>query len=225
MESIGTWWGARGRTMKVVLIGAVGLVAMSCCLALGAYSYVDNIWNQGLAHERQLTSQYLDNQNYLSAYVSGFYEQVGVVQAQGDVLDQILLDAVKGRYDEGGFAVDSPMFAAIVEAYPEAGVAELMENWGKIQDYISAGRERYRATQSKLLDQLRAYDTWRQRGLIRRSIVRMVGFPSENLEARVGETVFTGEMARMKMYQIVLTSEALEAYETGVMEPLEIEPE
>jgi hypothetical protein len=117
------------------------------------------------------------------------------------------------------------MFVAIAEAYPEAGVAELMDNWGKIQDYVSAGREGYRATQSKLLDQLRAYDTWRQRGLIRRAVVRMLGFPSDNLEARVGELVLSGEMARMKMYQVVLTSKAIEAYETGLMDPLEVEPD
>jgi len=225
MEKITNWWGTQSRTTKIVLIAAVSVLFIGCCLAFSAYSYVNTIWNQGLAHERRLTSQYLDNQNYLSAYISGFYEQIGVTQAAGDVLDQILLDAVKGRYDDGGFAVDSPMFAAIVEAYPEAGVAELMENWGRIRDYISAGRESYRATQSKLLDQLRVYDTWRQQGLIRRAIVRALGFPSENLEARVGEMVYTGEMARMKMYQIVLTSEALEAYETGIMDPLEVERE
>jgi hypothetical protein len=225
MESVVTWWGAQSRVTKVLLIAAVSILTIGCCAVFSGYSYVNNIWNQGLAHERRLTSQYLDNQNYLSAYISGFYEQIGVVQAQSDVLDQILLDAVKGRYDDGGFAVDSPMFAAIVEAYPEAGVAELMENWGKVQDYVSAGRESYRATQSKLLDQLRVYDTWRQRGLIRRAIVRMLGFPSENLEARVGEMVLSGEMARMKMYQVVLTSKALKAYETGVMDPLQVEPE
>jgi hypothetical protein len=32
-------------------------------------------------------------------------------------------------------------------------------------------------------------------------------------------------MARMKLYQVVLTSKAIEAYETGVMDPLRIEPE
>jgi hypothetical protein len=225
MEGIIAWWRAQSRTTKILLIAGVSILTIGCCLLFSIYNYVNNIWNTGLAQERQLTSQYLDNQNYLSAYISGFYEQVSVAQAQSDVLDQILLDAVKGRYDDGGFAVESPMFAAIVEAYPEAGVAELMANWGKIQGYVSAGREGYRATQSKLLDQLRAYDTWRQRGLIRRSIVRMLGFPSENLEARIGEMILTGEMARMKMYQIVLTSEALKAYETGIMDPLRVPPQ
>jgi len=225
MDGLKNWWTGKNATVKILLVAAVGVLLMGCCLLVSAYGTVNNIWNEGVAQERQLAAQYLDNQNELSAYVSGFYELVGVAQAQSDVLDQILLDAVKGRYDEGGFVVDSPMFAAIVEAYPEAGVAELMANWGKIQDYISAGREAYKAKQSKLLDQLRVYDTWRQTGLIRRRIVQILGFPSQNLEARVGQLAVTGEMARMKMYQIVLTSEAIEAYETGVMDPLQVPSE
>ena len=225
MDGLKNWWTGKNRTTKILLVAAVGVLLIGCCLLVSVYGYVNNIWNEGVAQERQLTAQYLDNQNELSAYISGFYELVGVAQAEGEVLDQILLDAVKGRYDEAGFAVDSPLFAAIAEAYPEAGVAELMANWGKVQDYISAGREAYKAKQSKLLDQLRVYDTWRQTGLIRRSIVQILGFPSQNLEARVGQLALTGEMARIKMYQIVLTSEAIEAYETGVMDPLQVPDE
>lgn len=211
---------SRGGKIAVVV---TTLVAVTLCVTVfGVYGFVNSTWNEGIGLEKQLTAQYLDNQNHLSAYVSGFYEQAGALQAQGDVLDSILLDAVKGRYDEGGFAVGSPMFAAIVEAYPEAGVAELMANWGKLQDYISAGREGYRAQQSKLLDVLRRYDAWRETGLVRRVVVRNLGFPSNNLEARVGEMVYTGEFARNQMYRIVLTSEALASYETGTMAPLQI---
>lgn len=203
-----------------------GVVLVSICLILGAiYGYVNNLRNNGLDWETQLSAQYLDNQNYLSTYISGFYEQVGIAQAQGDVLDQILADAVKGRYDEGGFAVDSPMFAAIVEAYPEAGVAELMANWGKIQDYISSGRESYRNQQSKLLDMLRGYDLWRTTGFIKSTVIRALGFPGEMLQAKIGDMVLTGENARQKMYQIVLTSQALEAYQSGQMDPLTVPSE
>jgi len=202
-----------------------GSVVLFLCVVLGSvYGYINGVRNDGLDWETRLTAQYLDNQNYLSTYISGFYEQVGVAQAQSDVLDQILTDAVKGRYDGegGGFAIDSPMFAAIVEAYPEAGVAELMVNWGKIQDYISAGREGYRNQQSKLLDMLRVYDLWRTEGLVKSSIVRMLGFPSEMRRAQIGEMVFTGEYARQKMYQIMLTTQALEADESGTMDPLTV---
>lgn len=201
-----------------------GSVITLVCVILGSlYAYVNSVRNEGLDWETRLSAQYLDNQNYLSSYISGFYEQVGVAQAQGDVLNRILTDAVKGRYDgEGGFAVNSPLFAAIVEAYPEASLAELMANWGKIQDYITAGREGYRNQQSKLLDMLRGYDLWATQGYVRSYLVLVMGFPSEMLRAQVGEMVFTGESALQKMYQIVLTSQALDAYQSGTMDPLTV---
>lgn len=209
-----------------VLLGALATVVLGVFVfTISCYSYVNGIRNTGIEKERALTAQYLDNQNYLSAYISGFYEQLGVQREAGNQLDRILEDAVKGRYDKGGFAVNSPLFAAIVEAYPEAGVEQLMENWGKLQDYIAAQREGYRNVQSKLLDMLRSYDTWRETGIIKSSFVRTLGFPSNRLEARVGEMVLTGEAARDKMYHIVLTSQAIKAYESGEMDPLKIPPE
>ena len=200
-----------------VIFGAVILGGLSC------YAQLNSWRDEGIPQERQASAQYLDNQNYLSSYVSGFYEQTSVVQASGEALRQILLDAVKGRYDEGGFAVNSPLFAAIVEAYPEAGVQELMVNWGRIQEYIASGRTGYREMQSKLLDQLRTYDTWRAKGIIRSLwIASVLGFPTRNLEARIGTEVSYGDEAREQMYRIVLASDARRAYETGEMEPLEV---
>lgn len=211
--------------MKGWYVGLIIVVVAFGLIVVGGCSYANGVRNEGIARERQLSAQYLSNQNYLSAYVSGFYEQVGAVQAQGEVLNSILLDAVKGRYDGkggGGFAINSPLFAAIVEAYPEAGVKELMANWGKVQDYITAGRAGYRATQDKLLDMLRSYDTWREQGFLKDWVVGVIGVPSERLEARIGDKKWTGEEARDKMYQIVLTSDARKAYETGEMEPLKV---
>lgn len=203
---------------------AAALIAV-IVLVTSCYSYTNNVRNTGIEKEQQLTAQYLDNQNYLSAYISGFHEQVSVAQAQSAVLDEILLDAVKGRYDEGGFDVDSALFAAVVEAYPEASAQTLLSNWGKIQDYIASQREGYRNQQSKLLDILRSYDSWRKTGFVKNFVAGSVlGFPSENLEARVGDTVLRGPAARDKMYQIVLTRDAIKAYETGEMDPLEVPP-
>lgn len=217
MNPILRWMKAhRGLTIAGVIALVLGF------LGLSVLSYANGLRNEGIQRETQLRAQYLSNQNYLSAFISGFYEQISVATAAGDALDEILLDAVKGRYDEGGFEVGSSIFTAIVEAYPEAGVAELMENWGKVQDYIVAQRAGYRNIQDKLLDMLREYDLWRQTGIFRHMFVSMLGFPSDTLVAQVGDTKLTGQDALDKMYQIVLTSEAVDAYEDGEMDPLEV---
>jgi hypothetical protein len=52
----------------------------------------------------------------------------------------------------------------------------------------------------------------------------ILGVPSERLEARIGDQVLRGMAARDKMFQIVLASEAKHAYETGTMEPLQVQP-
>jgi len=188
------------------------------------YSTANGLYNTGVQQEQRLDAQYLDNQNYLSQYILGFHEQVGIAQASTTALDQVLSDAVKGRYENtsagGGYQVNSPFFNAIVEAYPEKSTAQLVASWQKIQDYISSGREGYRNTQSKLLDMLRVYDTWRNSGIIQSVIVRILGYPSNRLIARIGENNLYGQAALDKMYQIVLTKEGLDAYNNGVQNPL-----
>lgn len=213
---------SKGMTIGLAVLAAV--VLFSLIGGFSCYSWVNGLRNDGIKKERALSAQYLDNQNYLSAFISGFYEQVGLVQAQNEAVNTILEDAVKGRYEGqgGGYTVNSPFFNAVFEAYPEASLEQLLENWGKIQDYVVAQREGYRNVQSKLLDMIREYDTWRETGFVKSAIVRQLGFPSYRLEARVGDAVITGEAARQKMLQIVLTKAAKDAYESGEMDPLQV---
>lgn len=204
-----------------LLIGAVVVAALIMAIA-GVYGYVDAERNAGIGMETQLNAQYLDNQNELSAYISSVYEQIGVAKLKSEKMNQILTDAVKGRYEgengKMGYGKGTPFFSAIVEAYPNLDLTI----FDKIATFVAAGREAYKNKQTKLLDQLRAYDRWRQEGLIHSQVVRVIGFPSDALEARVGTTVYRGKEAREKMYLIVLASDAKKAYETGTMEPLQI---
>ncbi|MBI2449923.1 MAG: hypothetical protein HYV47_00125 [Candidatus Nealsonbacteria bacterium] len=207
--------------MKGVLIGLGIFVAIILIVGLSLYGWVNGVRNDGIQHETRLTAQYLDNQNYLSAYVSGFYEQLGIANLKSEKLDQILSDAVRGRYDKGGFNVGSSFFTGIMEAYPNLAGLDVYD---KVVNYVAAGREGYRATQSKLLDMLRAYDSWRETGIVKSQAVRMLGFPSSRLEARIGDQSLKGVEARDRMYRIVLAPDALKAYESGTMEPLKVLP-
>ena len=210
---------------KVGIVIVIASMFLFVVVLLGSiYSYVNGLYSASVSYETQLNVQYLSNQNYLSAYISGFYEKLELVKFQSEKLNQVLLDAVKGRYDKGGFKVGSSFFTVIREAYPEQSLAGLMKSFDKVNNYISAGREGYRAVQDKLLDQLRAYDKWRESGIVQRLIVGdVLGVPSERLEARIGANVYKGKVARDKMYTLVLASDARKAYETGTMEPLKVQ--
>lgn len=199
----------------------IGVAAAVVILLIG-YSYINSVRGEAKSQENGLSTEYLDCQNYLSSFVSGYYELVNITPAAGDQLNEVLTNAVKGRYEDGGYSVNSPMFAAIVEAYPEASTTELMAMWSKVQDYIQSGREGYRNKQSKLLDKLRTYDNWLVTDIKRQVALGFLDFPSDSLIARVGDEKWTGNDAKEKMYQIVLVDDAVKAYETGRMAPLTV---
>ncbi len=203
----------------LIITGAVllGLLAVG----FGLYSYANSTRNAGVRQEAALNAQYLDNQNELSSFKASFYEQIGVANLKSEKIDEIITDAVKGRYD-GKMApgTGGAMFSAIAEAYPD--IKGQLDVYDKIVDFIRASREAYKQKQTKLLDMLRAYDTWRREGFVRSFFVSQFGFPSSGLEARIGTDVKRGQEALDRMYIIVLTKDAKDSYETGIDTPVQV---
>lgn len=206
-------------------LGIGAIIGISACSILlvsvvSLYKYAADIRTEAVQREITLSTQYLSNQNYLSTYISGFYEQLGLVKYKTDKFDQILTDYVKGRNSwNSGQSGQAGFLYAVAEAVPNLEGLNIVD---RLMDYVQAQREGYRNIQDKLLDQLRAYDSWRQEGLFR---VWVLGnfFPSKQLVARVGgRAIAEGPAAREKMYQIVLTAEATKSYETGTMAPLQV---
>ena len=206
--------------VKVVLIILAVLFGIGIFMLIGAYSYVNGLRSISVQKENQLNAQYLDNQNRLSEYISGFYEQIGIANLKSEKMDQIISNAVSGRYGEDGFSSKGAFFSAITEAYPNLAGLDIYD---KIMDYVKAKRAEYRSVQTKLLDMINSYDTWRQDGFVQSMIIsNFLKVPSSRLVAKIGETEYTGEEALKKMKQIVLAGQAVDAYKTGVMEPLKV---
>lgn len=210
------------RWIQVLLVlGAVVLI-----IGGATYSKFNGIRHKGVDIETQLTAQYKDNQNELSTFISKFHEQVGIADRQVAQLDRVLSDAVKGRYDKDltaavpGVAPSGNLISALVEAYPQIDLS----SYNRVLDTISSGREAYKNKQSALLDKLRAYDKWRNEDIIGSALISIGGFPSHNLRASVGDQVFYGQAALDKMYNIVLTQDAVDAYQSGTLDPLSADP-
>lgn len=209
--------------MKKSIIITIAVIVVLLGLIMSVISWFTGMYSEVVTMERQLNAQYLSNQNYLSSYIAWFYEQSSVLSSQSDQLDKILTDAVKWRYEDSGwFSSKGALFSAISEAYPEASTTALLQNWSKIQDYITSQREGYKNVQDKLLDMLRSYDTYRTADIYRSFALSFMSFPSNNLEARIGAQVLKWDAAREQMYLIVLTKDAKKAYESGEMAPLQV---
>ncbi|HXK37897.1 MAG TPA: hypothetical protein VJ579_02420 [Candidatus Paceibacterota bacterium] len=202
------------KKLKKWVYGAIAIIAL-----LLSYSCVNDTYNESVPQETALSALFLSNQNELSSYVSGFYEQAGIANMKSDKMTKFMTDAVTGRYDkEGGGFDGSAMVSMIKEAYPgtnEFGI------YDKILPFVKAGREAFKGKQDYLLDQIRTYNNWRRKGFARAYILKYF-FPTNNLQARIGDKVYYGKEALEKMERIILDSQTKKAYETGVMDPLQM---
>lgn len=205
-------------TAKIALIIGIPLVLL-VVIAVSIFGYVNSVRNEGIRQEAALVAQYQDNQNELSTYILQFNESLGIADRSSERLNTILSEAIKGRYDgnmEPG--TNGSMFSAIAEAYPDLTAST--ESYEKVQDLVVSGRNAYKNKQSMLLDRIRVYETWSESGLVKSQVVNSLGFPSDRLEARVGQDVARGVDALDRMKTLVLVGEAIESYETGTTDSL-----
>lgn len=202
-----------GKTLGLI-VGAIVAVV----LVIGGiitWSINNGVTNDGNKKEAGLNSAYLNNQNYLSDCITKIRETANVTQAQADKFELVMVEAIKGRYD-GREANPGQMFSAIVEQYPD--LKGLDAAFERVHTVIIGCRSDYRGMQSKLLDMLQQYDSWRTGSWT----VRFFGgdeFPSNNLVARVGTNSSRGMDALDKMYQIVVVKDANQAYDSGTLVP------
>lgn len=202
-------------TVRSIGIGCLVILAVLFCGGCTLFNIYNGIRSQAINMETKLTARFSANQTTLDALVVGVKEQVNLQFLAGDQMDQILRDALQGRYGEDGFDTSSALFLAVQEAYPEAGLQELVVNWGKIQNYIQDGRATFKNDQQVLIDQVRQYNNWREEDLIRKIVLGFVGVPTENLVAQVGNTKYTRQDALDVMSRLVLSGETQGAFQTG----------
>jgi hypothetical protein len=200
----------------------LSIVGFAILLILGwLYGQFNGVQKEGVNQEQALNAQYLNAQNELSTYISTFYETVDVAEVKTEALDEVLTDAITGRYDEGLTALggEGQLISALAEAYPDLSG---LDSYDEVIDVVRSGREGFRGQQEKLLDMLRRYDAWRDEDIIRSFFVSARGFPSDRVTVTVAGEKLTGQDALDEMWVIVLTDEARDAYDTKDLAPLTV---
>lgn len=202
----------------LVIGGAILIVFL--IVGISFFSKYNGLRNTAISKETALVSQYQDNQNELSNYIVQFKESMGVADIGSERLEAILVEAVKGRYDgEMQPGTGGTMFSAISEAYPD--LTATAESYAKVQDLVVSGREAYKNKQSKLLDMIRDYDSWRKTDVFNSWMITTFGLaPSDTLTITIGSGKLEKQEALDKIRQIVLVQESIDSYDTGIIEPL-----
>lgn len=210
----------KNHTVGVTLVAVFTIIAILGTSLFGQY----NSARSGvITRENALVAQYEANQAVLSGYVLKFNETLGIADRQSARLNEILLDAVKGRYDNDGSlqpGTNGSMFSAIAEAYPD--LTSTAETYGRVQDLIISGRDKYDNLQVKLVSMVQDYKNFRNADAIRSWVITtFVGSePTDALTITSGEEVLTGWDALKQIETLIKTSSVQKAYDSGTQDPL-----
>lgn len=204
---------------KVIIGGLIALTVLIGLFSLiGTYT---SVRNEGRSQELALTRQFKATQTQYGQFRTSVYDQLSIAREKRDALDKILVDAVSGRYDKKGGSNEidrQAVFSAIKEAYPDLSGLDIYD---KIIVQIQAGREAFARNQEQLQDMIRSYDQWRTTGsLLHPWFVEQLGFPSDLLEARIGDKVYRGADAYEKMSRAIVGSDTSAIFESGTDKPL-----
>lgn len=211
---------ASGNTKTITIVAVIAVLVIA---AISFFGYYNSVRSEGIGKENHLEGTYQANQDELSKVTLTVKETIGIADKGNTKMDEIIKNAVQGRYDGAMDAgTGGAMFSAIQEAYPELTANVAL--YARVQDAIVAGRQSFSNRQKLLLDEVVSYENWLEQDVLRSTVVKMAGFPSGSLEARIGDKVYTGREALAKIKTLVLTKDTVTAYETGEVAPL-IEPE
>lgn len=208
----------RKKYIKWGVIG--GVILLVLILILSIYGTINSARGGAITRENAIVAQYGDNKAELSKNILIINETLGIADRQSEVLNEILADAVTGRYD-GDLqpGTGGTMFSAIAEAYPD--LTATAESYQKVQDAISSQRESFKKQQSKLLDMIRDYKTWTNADIFRSWVLdTFVGTPTQDLEIQHNGQTLRGQAALDQISTIITTSDAEDAYSTGTQEPI-----
>lgn len=213
--------------LSYALIGIPLLLAMVFCVgAVGVGADFVDARTTGPRLEQELNKIYLSCQNNLSQYKLAFYEQLNIAQYKSDALDRAIESALMGNFDSGqgtqGTGGQAPVIdRAELILYFQRNFPDLsgLDIWDELIDFIQSGRAGFKNCQDQLIDAVGSYDLWRTQGVLHPFVVQLAGFPSQNLRAAIGSDVVYGLEALERMRRIVLSRDALDAYETGIDTP------
>ena len=211
--------------MKKTLIILAVVFGILFAGGVGIYGYFNGLKTELVDRETSLSASYQSNQLELDTYVKQIKEGAGIANLKSDKLDQILRNAVSGRYGDGKGDIKNgqggAFMSAIVEAYPN--LQGQLDVYDRLVDKVFAGREAFKQKQNLLLDKIRSFEKWTNTGLVQSFMIQnIMGAPTYLLEARIGTNVKHGREALDQMKLVVTSASTSQAFTTGQDEAIDL---
>ncbi len=198
---------------RVIIAIAVVLV-----LVIGVLVIKNGVTNKGNEKQQSLIATYNKTTNVLSDCLVKTKSAVGVAQATKGALNEVITEAVRGRYTAGSTAhpgSGNALFSAIAENYPDTSrLAKVFEN---VQIIINGCRTEFREEQSALQAEVTRFVSWKTGSFT----VRTFGgknYPNNELAIKKDGKFIRGAEALTQMRELVVVSEAQSGRDTGKIE-------
>lgn len=183
---------------KTFLAVGGGILAIVVIMVLSIAGMYVSSYNTAVSYEKRIEKKWEDNQQILSQFYLKISEMAQVPLQYKNDFKEVVESSMTGRYGQDGSK-------ATVQWLKEHDIKLPVELYRSVQDEISSGRTSFETNQRELLDIKRAYET--KLGLFfTGTLMRMAGFPKIDLNK----------------YNVVKTSEAVKAFETGMEKPRDI---
>lgn len=182
-----------------MILGGIVLVAGVCGL-----SYV-LAYNSANRAEQAILATYDNNENVLAQYGQKIAEAAQVVEIQRDDLVAIFTGALNARYGAQG---SQGAMQWIQEQNPQLDSG----TYKQIQQMVEAGRNEFRAAQTRLVDVKRGYCT-NLGSLWTGTWMSVAGYP--RLNVGFNRTIGSCDGKSLDDYPIITTDRASETFEKG----------
>lgn len=150
-----------GGGTRILALGCLGFIGIFFIIVLISAGVIWSHRNTAVALDEQIKAQYLSNQSNYDNMWKRFKEMAQVTDMQADDVKKVYGDIISSRYNDS-----SLLFQMVQEQNPQMNSSL----YTKLQNEISAGRTEFDRNQTKILDQIREYNTFIRKHVVMNAI-------------------------------------------------------
>lgn len=184
-------------SISVIVLVVLGILVTVGLAIWGKYT---GSYDVGVQYEESIKAAWENNENILAAHKKKLYQALSTSKLNANQVEGIITKALEARYGEGG---SQASWQWIQENHPQ-----LDQSINKqLMQIMEAGENEFKTAQTRMVDTKRGYETalGKKYFLGEGWWLEFAGFPKINLND----------------YEIISTSSARKAFETGLDEPMD----